>query len=87
MDVEEDDDESVDDPIIVDYNNPAKTMETSPSPFKKPAKRNLERYAQYLPGSNLNTIKRTFDATTQLGTRGAVEGFNLRIVCYHPTQC
>jgi hypothetical protein len=53
-------------------------METSPSPLKKPAKRNLERYAQYLPGSNLNTIRRTFDATTQLGTSGAVEGFNLR---------
>jgi hypothetical protein len=74
----DDDDESVDEPIIVDYNNPAKTMETSPSPLEKPAKRNLERYAQYLPGSNLNTIKRTFDAATQLGTRGAVEGFNLR---------
>jgi hypothetical protein len=76
---EEDDNESVDDPIIVDYNNPAKTMETSPSPLEKPAKRNLERYAQYLPGSDLNTtIRRTFDATTQLDIRGAVEGFNLR---------
>jgi hypothetical protein len=74
----DDNDKSVDEPIVVDYNNPAKTMETSPSPLKKPAKHNLERYAQYLPGSNLNTIKRTFDATTQLGTRGAVEGFNLR---------
>jgi hypothetical protein len=54
-------------------------METSPSPLKKPAaKRNLERYTQYLPCSNLKTIRRIFDATTQLGTRGAVEGFNLR---------
>jgi hypothetical protein len=48
-----DDDKSVDEPIVVDYNNPAKTMETSPSPLEKPAKRNLERYAmQYTAHSH-----------------------------------
>jgi hypothetical protein len=32
----------------------------------------------YLPGSDLKSIKHTVDATTQLGTRGAATGFNLR---------
>jgi hypothetical protein len=61
-----------------DYNNPAKELCTVSPELEPPGKCNLARYAMYLPGSNLNTIKRTFEATTQLGTRGAVQGINLR---------
>jgi hypothetical protein len=61
-----------------DYNNPAKTLETSLPYLQRPSKRNIGRYAKYFPGTNEDTLKRTFDATTQYGTRGAVEGFNLR---------
>ena len=60
-----------------DSNNPARTMEV-PSQFARPSKRNLERYTKYFPGANVNSIRKTFDATTQLGTRGAVKGMNLR---------
>jgi hypothetical protein len=61
-------------------------METSIPYLQRPAKRNLGRYAQFFPGSNLNSIKKTFEATTQMGTRGAVEGFNLknRIISPNP---
>ena len=62
----------------MDYNNPAKTMDLSMPRFLKPTKRDHARYACYFPGADLESIKRTFDATTQLGTRGAVTGFNLR---------
>jgi hypothetical protein len=61
-----------------DYNNPAKELRTVSPELEPPGKRNLARYAMYLPGSNLSTIKRTFEATTQLGTHGAVQGINLR---------
>lgn len=61
-----------------DYNNPSKELRTVSPGLEPPGKRNLARYAMYLPGSDLSTIKRTFEATTQLGTRGAVQGINLR---------
>jgi hypothetical protein len=63
---------------ISDYNNPAKTLRTVSPKLEPPSKRNLACYTMYLPGSNLNTIKRMFEATPQLGTRGAVQGINLR---------
>ena len=44
----------------------------------KPSKRDFSKYACFFPGANLDSIRRTFDATTQLGTRGAVSGVNLR---------
>ena len=53
-------------------------METSIPYLQKPTKRNLSKYARYFSSTNLDTLKKTFDATTQYGTRGAVEGFNLR---------
>jgi hypothetical protein len=71
-------DEDSDDEVRTDYNNPAKTMETSAPYLQKPTKRNLGKYARYFSSTNLDTLKKTFDATTQYGTRGAVEGFNLR---------
>jgi hypothetical protein len=61
-----------------DYNNPAKELRTVSPELEPPGKCNLARHAMYLPGSNLSTIKRTFKATTQLGTCGAVQGINLR---------
>ena len=64
--------------VHLDYNNPAKTMETSAPYLQRPSKRNIGRYARYFPSTNIDTLKKTFEATTQYGTRGAVEGFNLR---------
>jgi hypothetical protein len=75
---EEQDDSDTDDVVHLDYNNPAKTMETSAPYLQRPSKRNIGRYARYFPSTNVDTLKKTFEATTQYGTRGAVEGFNLR---------
>jgi hypothetical protein len=66
--------------------NPDVVIRTSPAvgdnklaPYAmKPSKQNHDQYARYFPGTAVETIKATFEATTQLGTRGAVEGFNLR---------
>jgi hypothetical protein len=44
----------------------------------KPSKKDHAQYARYFPGTNVETTRATFDATTQLGTKGAVEGFTLR---------
>jgi hypothetical protein len=43
-----------------------------------PSTCNHAQYGNYFPDTNMDTIKATFDATTQLGTRGAVKGFILR---------
>ena len=61
---EEDDEEP-----RTNYNNPAKTMEIPLPYLQKPSKRNIGRYAKYFPGTNEDTLKKTFDATTQYGTR------------------
>ena len=59
------------------YNNPAKSV-TKTGPYAiKPHCRNIEKYSKYFPGTNINTIRKTLDAITQLGTRGAVDGHNL----------
>ena len=66
------------------FNNQAKTREAEitadiegePS-IIKPSRRNIDRYGKYFPGTNLDTIKKTLDATTQYGTRGAIDGINL----------
>ena len=74
------------------YNNPAKQAEedltdrlpaeelrvgTEPR-LQEPSKRNVEKFSKYFPGTNLDTIKKTFDATTQYGTKGATGGHTLR---------
>ena len=69
--------DSSDDEVRTDSNNQARTYE-APTTTSRPSKQNLERFTRHFPGANLDTIKRTFKATTQLGTRGAVEGINLR---------
>ena len=60
------------------YNNPAKSIEASDPIVIQPSKRNHAVYARYFPGTDLDTIKTTFKATTQYGTKGAVDGFTLR---------
>ena len=59
-------------------NNPAKVIEATSPYLEGPSRQNHAKYARYFPGANIDSIKKTFRATTQLGTRGAVEGFNLR---------
>ena len=46
--------------------------------YERPTRENLEKYTKFFPGADLESLKRTFKATTQLGTRGAVKGVNLR---------
>ena len=65
------------------YNNKAKdaTGIDFPLPTKriktlKP--RDLESIKRFLPGANLQTIKKTLEATTQYGSRGALGGNTLR---------
>jgi hypothetical protein len=70
-------DSSSEDEVRTDCNNPARTMNV-PGYLARPTKRNIERYTRYFPGSSIDAIKKTFKATTQLGTRGAVKGMTLR---------
>ena len=60
-------------------NNPAKFVERSTGPYNvKPSKKDVTKYAKFFPGTDIETLRATFDATTQYGSRGAVKGFNLR---------
>ena len=74
------DDEETD----IGYNNRAKDAEAhlaanSGEPrILKPSKRSYEKYGRHFPGVSLHSIKKTLEATTQYGTRGAVEGATLR---------
>ena len=74
-----------------DYNNPAKTMgEDHPAiagkktynvkapRVVKPTKENYDLYARHFPGTSLEAIQRTFQATTQYGTRGITPGFHMK---------
>ena len=73
------------------YNNKAKTMTgdhpatTGEQSYKgnaprivKPSKVNYDQYARHFPGISLETIKRTFGATTQYGRVGAFPGFSMK---------
>ena len=70
----------------MDYNNPAKSVIKTGPYAVKPRRRNIEKYSKYFPGTNVDTIRKTLDATMQLGTRGAVDGHNLwnRILSPNP---
>jgi hypothetical protein len=63
--------------IGVEYGFNIPARESLPK-LLKPTKLNPEEYSKFFPGTNLETLQRTFQAMTQLGTRGAVAGFNLR---------
>jgi len=43
-----------------------------------PTKRNYHKFAIFFPGTGMESIKRTFKATTQFGTRGAFPGINMK---------
>ena len=68
----------------IGYNNRAKDAEARESAegaeprILKPSKRNYATYGRHFPGVSLHGIKKTIEATTQYGTRGAVEGAVLR---------
>ena len=46
--------------------------------LRNPTRRDATRLRKFFPGANEETIKRTLEATTQYGTRGAIEGTTLR---------
>ena len=42
-----------------------------------PSKKDVAEYSKYFPGTDADTLRKTFDATTQYGTRGATDGHTL----------
>ena len=72
--------------IVLGYNNPAKTSEADPGSGVwegghkklKPQPKTLRKLERYFPGIPTETIKRTFEATTQYGRIGAVTGTAIR---------
>ena len=44
----------------------------------KPSKKDVAEYSKYFPGTDIDTLRKTFDATTQHGSKGATEGHTLR---------
>jgi len=42
-----------------------------------PSKKNIEDLSRYFPGTNIDTIWKTMDATTQYGSKGAIDGHTL----------
>jgi hypothetical protein len=42
-----------------------------------PSKKDVEEYSKYFPGTDINTLRKTFDATTQYGSKGATQGHTL----------
>jgi hypothetical protein len=43
-----------------------------------PSKKDVEEYSKYFPGTDIDTLRKTFDATTQYGSKGATQGHTLR---------
>jgi hypothetical protein len=79
------------DSIITGYNNPAKSMtDDHPAVSDRPAyskkgpliiepnEENYKFYARHFPGISLESIKRTFKATTQYGRKGAFPGIHMK---------
>ena len=46
--------------------------------LRKPSKKDARKLRRFFPGANDYTIKKTLEATTQYGTRGAVDGTRLK---------
>jgi hypothetical protein len=40
-------------------------------------KKDVKEYSKYFPGRDINTLRKTFDATTQYGSKGATQGHTL----------
>ena len=43
----------------------------------RPAKKDVSEYSKFFPGTDADTLRKTFDATTQYGRRGATGGHTL----------
>ena len=65
-------------PTTNEYNNRAKSSLDIIPKIMSAVSPNYENYTKFFPGANLESIKKTFQAMTQLGTRGAVKRYNLR---------
>ena len=76
---------------VTGYNNPAKTMgddhpattgvpaySKNTSRMVMPSETNYQLYSRHFPGHTLETIKKTFKATTQYGRKGAYPGHTFR---------
>ena len=74
-------------PVSNGYNNQAKSSLDIIPKIMLAVSPNYENYTKFFPGADLESIKRTFQATTQLGTRGAVKGYNLRNCILAPNPC
>jgi hypothetical protein len=63
-----------------DYNNKAKTVPPTRTGHRnvQPSKVNLDKYSKYFPGTGVNAIKKTLEATMQYGSSGEKDGFNLK---------
>ena len=46
--------------------------------LSKPTKEDVSEYSKYFPGTDYETLRKTFDATTQHGSKGATQGHSLR---------
>jgi hypothetical protein len=42
-----------------------------------PSKKDVAEYSKYFPGTDIDTLRKTFDATTQYGSKGATQGHTL----------
>jgi hypothetical protein len=42
-----------------------------------PSKKDVKEYSKYFPGTDIDTLRKTFDATTQYGSKGATQGYTL----------
>ena len=80
---EQDSDKDSEVPIKTPYNNKAKEatqLEPMPAQTRMSSRSNewYKRQRRFFPGTGLNTIRKTFENTTQLGSRGAVTGPRLK---------
>ena len=46
--------------------------------LSRPTKVDVAEYTKYFPGTDKDTLRKTFDATTQYGSKGATHGHSLR---------
>ncbi len=81
-------DDEIEPVVRLDSNNPAwmenpnedkslRPVRNGPK-FVEPSKINYEEYARFFPGASLESIKRTFQATTQFGRIGAAPGLTTK---------
>ena len=63
---------------LTGFNNPAKRV-LNPKPRElKPSKKDFAKYSKFFPGMSVETIQRTFEATTQYGTLRGDDTFSMK---------